>query len=99
MSNEFNTTLYIGMTDNLERRVAEHRSGVTPGFTKKYNCHKLVYYEVYSDVNQAIDREKQLKKWNRAKKEALIDTMNKERMDLMGNEISPLRSLRSLRSK
>ena len=93
MSNDFNTTLYIGMTDNLERRVTEHRSGVNPGFTKKYNCHKLVYYEVYSDVNQAIEREKQLKKWNRAKKEALIDTMNKERKDLMGYEISPLASL------
>ena len=93
MSNEFGTTLYIGMTNDLERRVAEHRSGLVPGFTKKYNCHKLVYYEVYSDVNQAIDREKQLKKWNRAKKEALIDTMNKERKDLMGYEISPLAPL------
>ncbi len=83
MSNEFGTTLYIGMTNDLERRVAEHRSGLIPGFTKKYNCHKLVFFEVYSDVNQAIEREKQLKKWSRAKKEALIDTMNKERVDLM----------------
>ena len=93
MSNDFGTTLYIGMTNDLERRVAEHRSGLIPGFTKKYNCHKLVFFEVYSDVNQAIDREKQLKKWSREKKEALIDTINKDRVDLLGYEISPLASL------
>jgi putative endonuclease len=54
-----------------------------PGFSQKYNCHKLVYFEEYSDVDLAIAREKQLKKWSRAKKEALIDTKNKERIDLM----------------
>ena len=92
LSNNYGTTLYIGVTDNLERRVQEHRSGLIPGFTQKYNCHKLVYYEEYSDINQAIDREKQLKKWSRAKKETLIDLMNRERIDLM-KEISPLASL------
>lgn len=83
LSNKSNTTLYIGVTNELERRVAEHRAGINPGFTKKYNCHKLVYFESFSDIEQAIAREKQLKKWSRAKKDALIDTMNKERIDLM----------------
>ena len=87
MSNKTDSTLYVGVTNDLERRVAEHRSGAIPGFTEKYHCHKLVYFERYSDVNQAIAREKQLKKWSRSKKDWLIDTMNKERVDLM--EISP----------
>ena len=83
LSNKNDTTLYIGVTNNLERRVAEHRSGMIPGFTQKYNCHKLVYFEEYSDVEQAIAREKQLKKWSRVKKDSLIDTKNKERKDLL----------------
>ena len=87
LANKTDSTLYVGVTNDLERRVAEHRSGVIPGFTQKYHCHKLVYFERYSDVNQAIAREKQLKKWSRSKKDWLIDTMNKERVDLMG--ISP----------
>ena len=78
LANNSDTTLYIGVTNDLERRVTEHRSGTIPGFTQKYNCHKLVYFESFSDVEQAIAREKQLKKWSRAKKDALIDTMNKE---------------------
>ena len=83
LANNSDTTLYIGVTNDLERRVAEHRSGKIPGFTRKYNCHKLVYFESFSVVEQAIAREKQLKKWSRAKKDALIDTQNKERKDLM----------------
>ena len=83
LANKSDTTLYIGVTNDLERRVTEHRSGTIPGFTQKYNCHKLVYFESFSDVEQAIAREKQLKKWSRAKKDALIDTMNKERKELM----------------
>lgn len=83
LSNKSNSTLYIGVTNNLERRIAEHRAGIVPGFTQKYNCTKLVYYEQYSDVNQAIEREKQLKKWSRAKKDSLIDMMNPERKDLL----------------
>ena len=83
LSNKNDTTLYIGVTNNLERRVAEHRSGMIPGFTQKYNCHKLVYFEEFSDVDLAIAREKQLKKWSRAKKDALVDTKNKAREDLM----------------
>ena len=83
LANKSDTTLYIGVTNDLERRVKEHRSGMIPGFTQKYSCHKLVYFEEFSDVEQAIAREKQLKKWSRAKKDALIDTKNKEREDLM----------------
>ena len=83
LANNSDTTLYIGVTNDLERRVAEHRSGTIPGFTQKYNCHKQVYFESFSVVEQAIAREKQLKKWSRAKKDALIDTQNMERKDLM----------------
>ena len=83
LSNKNDTTLYIGVTNDIERRVVEHRSGTIPGFTQKYKCHKLVYFESFSDVEQAIAREKQLKKWSRAKKDALIDTMNKDRIDLL----------------
>lgn len=68
LANKSDTTLYIGVTNDLERRVTEHRSGTIPGFTQKYNCHKLVYFESFSDVEQAIAREKQLKKWSRSKK-------------------------------
>ena len=81
MSSNNRTTLYIGVTDNLERRVAEHKSGLIPGFTQRYNCHVLVYYETFSDIDQAIYREKQLKGWKRSKKDALIDSVNPERRD------------------
>ena len=92
MSNNSNTTLYIGVTDNLEARVQEHRSTQGDSFTHRYCCHKLVYYEEYSDISQAIDREKKLKKWRREKKDHLIDSDNKRRVDLMP-EISPLAAL------
>lgn len=75
-------TLYIGVTNNLERRISEHKQDLIDGFTKKYGCHRLVYYEDYQDVNQAIMREKQLKKWNRDKKEYLIKTLNPRWEDL-----------------
>ena len=71
-----NTTLYIGVTNDLKRRVFEHRKGQIASFTKKYNVHKLVYFEEYSEINAAIAREKQLKRWIRAKKIALIETKN-----------------------
>ena len=74
--------LYIGVTSNLPRRLYEHRNGLADGFTKKYNVHKLVYYEHTNDVYSAISREKQLKKWSRSKKEALIRTMNPQWIDL-----------------
>jgi len=75
-------TLYIGVTNNLERRVSEHKQNLIKGFTEKYNCHKLVYYETFSDIKQAINREKQLKKWSRIKKENLISTINPRWDDL-----------------
>ena len=89
LSNNHNTTLYIGVTNNLERRIVEHKSGNISGFTQKYNCTKLVYYEAYSNIEEAIEREKQLKKWSRSKKDFLIDSVNKEREDLFDKEISP----------
>ena len=79
------STLYIGVTNDLERRITEHRSGLIPGFTQKYNCCKLVYFEEYSDINHAIEREKKLKKWRREKKEWLIKTLNPDLMDLGKN--------------
>ena len=82
MSSLNNATIYVGVTNDLERRVAEHKSGLIPGFTQKYHCKKLVYFESFSDIKQAIDREKQLKGWLRKKKDALIDSMNPNRKDL-----------------
>ena len=75
-------TLYIGVTNNLGRRIYEHKNNLIDGFTKKYKCHKLVYYEQTSDIECAITREKQIKKWNRGKKETLIKTTNKAWTDL-----------------
>ena len=82
MSSCNNSTLYIGVTNDLERRVAEHKSGSGSVFTRKYHCHKLVYFETFSDIDQAIAREKQLKGWKRERKDALINSVNKERQDL-----------------
>ncbi|MCR5567244.1 MAG: GIY-YIG nuclease family protein [Clostridiales bacterium] len=84
MSNQYNNVLYIGVTNNLERRVNEHKSGLIEGFTSKYHVHKLVYYESCHDVRDAITREKQLKHWGRDKKVALIETLNPEWKDLGG---------------
>ena len=75
--------LYIGVTNNLVRRVQEHKSNSIPGFTKRYRCHKLLYYEEYGDVRAAIAREKQLKGWTRQRKEDLINTINSEHRDLL----------------
>lgn len=75
-------TLYIGVTNNLERRISEHQQKIAEGFTKKYNCNKLVYYEHYTDVRTAIERETQLKKWRREKKEHLIAARNPTWSDL-----------------
>ncbi len=81
MASGRNATLYIGMTNNLVRRAAEHRSGVISGFTKKYSVHDLVYYEQTDEVLSAIAREKQLKKWNRQWKIRLIEQENPEWQD------------------
>jgi putative endonuclease len=75
-------TLYIGITNDIERRVVEHREKVQPGFTSGYNISRLVYYEEFGDPDSAIAREKQLKGWLRKKKIALIESMNPEWKDL-----------------
>jgi len=82
LTNQSDTVMYIGVTNDLKRRLLEHRSGLIEGFTKKYHVHKLVYYETFSDINNAIRREKQLKGWIRAKKNALVETMNPKWLDL-----------------
>jgi len=68
--------LYIGVTNNLRRRVIEHKSGLDKGFSKKYNCTHLIYYEEFRSINNAIKREKELKGWRRSRKDALIKSIN-----------------------
>ena len=75
-------TLYTGVTNNLERRVYEHKNKLVAGFTSKYNITKLVYYEETSNVHAALAREKQIKGWRRAKKIALIEAENPEWKDI-----------------
>ena len=82
LANWDDSVLYIGVTSNLPRRLYEHRNGLADGFTKKYNVHKLVYYGDTNDVYSAISREKQLKKWSRSKKNALVCKMNPQWKDL-----------------
>lgn len=82
MTNAHNTVLYTGVTNNLARRVYEHKNGIGSVFTKRYNVHKLVYYEVGNDVNAAIAREKQIKGGSRQKKIDLINSLNPEWRDL-----------------
>jgi putative endonuclease len=74
--------IYFGMTNDLSRRVFEHKNGLIEGFTKRYRCHRLVYYESFDDVTKAIDREKQLKRWSRTKKVWLIERRNSTWEDL-----------------
>ena len=81
MSNK-SRTLYTGVTNDLNRRVYEHKHKLTPGFTSKYNITRLVYFEVTSDIRSAIAREKQIKGWLRAKKMALIESVNPTWADL-----------------
>ena len=82
MTNKNNTVLYIGVTSKLVKRVYQHKTKAYKGFTSKYNCDKLVYFEVYSDVNEAIAREKQLKAGSRKKKNDLVNYENPEWKDL-----------------
>ena len=76
LTNKTDNVMYIGMTNDLRRRLYEHKADQIEGFTQKYHVHKLVYFEEYSDVNEAIAREKQLKRWIRAKKNLLVETKN-----------------------
>ena len=76
LSSKKNGTLYIGVTNNLKRRVFEHKNNLIEGFTKKYNVHNLVYFEVFKDMDSAINREKRMKKWKRQWKIELIEKDN-----------------------
>ena len=82
MTNSGNTVLYVGVTNDLIKRVYEHKVKLADGFTKKYNIVKLVYYEVFEDIENAILREKQMKAGSRQKKIQLIDSTNREWRDL-----------------
>ena len=87
LTNANHSVIYIGVTNDLTRRVGEHKAGVHEGFTKQYNVHKLVYFEAYPDINAAIAREKQLKAGSRAKKLALINLHNPAWEDLAGQRV------------
>ncbi len=82
LTNKNNTVLYTGVTNNLHRRLYEHRQKLLPGFTKKYNAAKLVYYEMFDNIENAIFREKQIKGGSREKKMTLVNHMNPEWNDL-----------------
>jgi putative endonuclease len=82
LASKRNGTLYIGVTSDLVKRVWQHKNDVVEGFTKKYGVHMLVYYEMHADMTEAIRREKQLKKWNRAWKIELIEKENPQWRDL-----------------
>lgn len=82
LTNKNNTTLYTGVTRNLQRRVAEHKLHINKGFSDRYQTEKLVYYEIYDRLDVGIHREKQLKKWHRDWKEALINDFDPEWKDL-----------------
>jgi putative endonuclease len=82
LASQRNGTLYIGFTNNLIKRIYEHKHSIINGFTKKYNVYMLVYYETSNDVESAIRREKQLKKWNRKWKLALVEKENPKWKDL-----------------
>jgi len=82
MASKKNGTIYIGMTNDLIKRIYAHKNDLVEGFTKKYGVHQLVYYEQTEEVKSAIQREKQLKKWNRSWKIELIEKMNPEWKDL-----------------
>lgn len=74
--------MHIGLTNDLNRRLFEHQNKLIDGFTKKYNVNKLVYYELFYNINDAIHREKELKKWRREKKNNLVAQLNPEWLDL-----------------
>ena len=82
MANKNNTVIYVGVTSNLLKRVYQYKTKTYKGFTYKYNCDKLIYFEEFDDINQAISREKQIKSGNRKRKESLVNTDNPEWNDL-----------------
>ena len=82
LSNTHRTVLYTGITNDVIRRLQEHRDGTANGFTKRYHVHDLVYVETYENVNDAIAREKQIKSWSRKRKDELVTTINPELRNL-----------------
>jgi putative endonuclease len=82
LTNWNNQVMYLGVTNDLERRVYEHQNKLVEGFTKRYNVSKLVYYEMTTDVESALTREKEIKKWRREKKNRLVNELNPEWRDL-----------------
>ena len=91
LASKMNGTLYVGMTNNLVKRIWEHKQGAAEGFTKKYAIHNLVYYETYSEINDAIEREKNIKKWKRDWKIKLIEKDNPNWKDLYEHGFPPSR--------
>lgn len=84
-----NSSLYIGVTNNIERRIYEHKNELIKGYTKQYKCKKLVYLEEYQTAIEAITWEKQLKRWVRRKKDALVNTINPQWLDLSTSGLRP----------
>jgi putative endonuclease len=82
VANRKNGTIYTGVTSNLVKRIYEHKEGQRKGFTKRYACKMLVFYEIYDNMDSAITREKQIKSWSRCEKLTMIEGMNKEWNDL-----------------
>jgi len=82
MANKYNTVLYVGVTSNLSKRVWEHKNNIVRGFTQKYNIHKLVYYEIFENIEEAIAREKYIKGKKREYKKGLIKKINPDYKDL-----------------
>ena len=82
LTNRYNKVLYTGITSNLTKRIYEHKNKLIDGFTEKYNTNKLVYFEIFDDMIEAISREKQIKGWLRSKKVALIENSNPGWKDL-----------------
>jgi len=101
LTNYRQTVLYTGVTNSLERRIWQHKQGTFEGFTKQYKCDRLVYFEEYGEIEQAIAREKQIKGWTRAKKNALVAATNPDWRDLAadwyGEGPSPSSRLRMTR--
>jgi putative endonuclease len=88
MASKRNGTLYIDVTNNLVKRVYEHRNDLVDGFTRKYHIHNLVYYETYSNISDAITREKRMKKWKRQWKIELIEKSNPQWRDLYSDIVN-----------
>ena len=88
LTNKTNTVMYIGVTNDLQRRLYEHKNELVDGFTKKYHIHKLVYYESYNSIKDAISREKSMKGLLRIRKNALVERINPNWVDL-ANELFP----------